>query len=291
MFGQLITAMITPFNEENQIDWNGVEKIIEHLIATGSDSIVVVGTTGESPTLSHDEKIELFRFAVDQAKGRVKIIAGTGSNNTAQTVQLTKEAEKCGVDGCLLVVPYYNKPAQAGLYQHFETIANETSLPIMLYNIPGRTGVNMSVETMVQLSKLDNIVAIKESSGDMDQITRLIASVDKSTEVYSGDDYLLLPILSVGGKGVVSVASHLVGKQIKELIEQFKNGNVREATNLNQQLYPIYKGLFITSNPVPVKYALSQKGFCQPYVRAPLAELNEQEKNATDHWLREIEIG
>lgn len=291
MFGQLITAMITPFNEENQIDWNSVKTLVEHLIHTGSDSIVVVGTTGESPTLSNDEKIELFRFAVEQAKGRAKIIAGTGSNHTAQTVELTKEAEKCGVDGCLLVVPYYNKPSQTGLYQHFETIANETHLPLMLYNIPGRTGVNMSVETMVRLSKLDNIVAIKESSGDLDQITQLIAAIDKSTVVYSGDDYLLLPILSVGGKGVVSVASHLVGKQIKELIEMYQNGNVQEATRLNQQLYPIFKGLFITSNPVPVKYALSQKNLCKPFVRPPLAELNEQEKRVTDRWLQEIVVG
>lgn len=289
MFGQLITAMVTPFNEENQIDWDSVKNLIEHLIATGSDSIVVVGTTGESPTLSHDEKIELFRFAVRQAKGRAKIIAGTGSNNTAQTVELTKEVEKLGVDGCLLVVPYYNKPSQDGLYQHFATVAKETTLPLMLYNIPGRTGINMSVETMVRLSKLDNVVAIKESSGDLDHITKLIASIDQSTVVYSGDDYLLLPILSVGGKGVVSVASHLVGNQMKQLIEQFKSGNVQEAINLNQQLYPIFKGLFITSNPVPVKYALSQKGLCKPFVRAPLVELNEQEKSATDRWLKEIE--
>lgn len=290
MFGQLITAMITPFTEEHQIDWVSTEKIIEHLIATGTDSIVVVGTTGESPTLSHEEKIQLYRFVVDRTKGRAKVIAGTGNNHTTQSVELTKEAEKCGVDGCLLVVPYYNKPSQSGLYQHFETIAKETSLPIMLYNIPGRTGINMSVDTMVQLSQLDNVVAIKESSGDIDQIAQLIASVDKGTVVYSGDDYMLLPILSVGGQGVVSVASHIVGKQIKNMIEAFQGGNVREATEINQQLYPIFKGLFITSNPVPLKYALSQHNFCQPNVRPPLAELHEEEKIAIDRWLKKIEM-
>lgn len=290
MFGQLITAMVTPFTEENQIDWGSLEKIIEHLIDTGTDTIVVVGTTGESPTLSHEEKLKLYRFVVEQAKGRVKVIAGTGNNNTADTVRLTQEAEECGVDGCLLVVPYYNKPSQTGLYRHFETIAKETSLPLMLYNIPGRTGINMTVETMVELGKLDSIVAIKESSGDIDQITRLVASLDGSAVVYSGDDYLLLPILSVGGAGVVSVASHLVGKQIKRLIEAFQNGDHQEATQINQQLYPIFKGLFITSNPVPVKYALSKLGLCRPNVRPPLAEMSEQEKVATDEWLKKIEI-
>lgn len=290
MFGQLITAMVTPFTEENQIDWGSLEKIIEHLIDTGTDTIVVVGTTGESPTLSHEEKLKLYRFVVEQAKGRVKVIAGTGNNNTADTVRLTQEAEECGVDGCLLVVPYYNKPSQTGLYRHFETIAKETSLPLMLYNIPGRTGINMTVETMVELGKLDSIVAIKESSGDIDQITRLVASLDGSAVVYSGDDYLLLPILSVGGAGVVSVASHLVGKQIKRLIEAFQNGDHQEATQINQQLYPIFKGLFITSNPVPVKYALSKLGLCSPNVRPPLAEMSEQEKVATDEWLKKIEI-
>ncbi len=290
MFGQLITAMITPFTEENQIDWGSIEKIVERLIATGTDSIVVVGTTGESPTLSHEEKIQLYRFVVDRAKGRAKVIAGTGNNDTLQTIALTKEAEQCGVDGCLLVVPYYNKPSQVGLYQHFAAIAKETSLPIMLYNIPGRTGVNMSVDTMARLSQLDNVVAIKESSGDIDQITQLVAAVDESIVVYSGDDSMLLPTLSVGGGGVVSVASHLVGDQIKRLIEAFQGGNVREAIQINQQLYPIFKGLFITSNPVPLKYALSQFNFCHSYVRPPLAELSEEEKVSVDQWLKKIEM-
>lgn len=291
MFGQLITAMITPFTEDNQLDWESVEKILEHLIRTGSDSIVVVGTTGESPTLSVEEKLNLYRFAVQHANGRAKIIAGTGSNHTQQSVELTKEAEKIGVDGALLVVPYYNKPSQAGLYRHFEAISKGTNLPIMLYNIPGRTGINMTVDTMAQLSQLENIVAIKESSGDLDQITQLISVLDnKKTKVYSGDDSLLLPILSVGGTGVVSVASHLVGRQMKEMINSFESGDVRKATTINQQLYPIFKGLFITSNPVPIKYALSQFGLGKPIVRSPLIELNESEKIEVNQWLRKIEF-
>lgn len=288
MFGQLITAMITPFTEDNQIDWNHLSGIIEHLIDIGSDSIVVVGTTGESPTLTHQEKIDLYRFTVDQVARRVKVIAGTGGNNTAQSIELSKEAEKCGVDGLLLVAPYYNKPTQEGLYQHFSAIAKETKLPIMLYNIPGRTGVNMSINTMERLSKLENIVSIKESSGDIEQITQLVSAVQENAVVYSGDDSLLLPVLSVGGVGVVSVASHLVGKQIKELIEAYQSGDPKRAVQINQQLYPVFKGLFITSNPVPLKYVLSQKKFCKPNVRLPLVELNEQEKSITDQWLQQI---
>lgn len=288
MFGQLITAMITPFTEDNQIDWNHLSGIIEHLIDTGTDSIVVVGTTGESPTLTHQEKIDLYRFTVDQVAGRVKVIAGTGGNNTAQSIELSKEAEKCGVDGLLLVVPFYNKPSQEGLYQHFSAIAKETKLPIMLYNIPGRTGINMSIDTMEQLSKIENIVAIKESSGDIEQITQVISAVKENAVVYSGDDSLLLPVLSVGGAGIVSVASHIVGTQMKELIEAYQNGNPKRAAEINQQLYPVFKGLFITSNPVPLKYVLSQKNFCKPNVRLPLVEMNEEQKSITDRWLQQI---
>lgn len=289
MFGQMITAMMTPFTEENTIDWESTEKMIEHLIATGSDSIIVAGTTGESPTLSHQEKLDLYRFTVEHVAGRAKVIAGTGSNHTLQSVALSKEAAACGVDGLLLVVPYYNKPSQRGLYQHFATIAQETDLPIMLYNIPGRTSVNMTVETMVQLCKLDHIVAVKESSGDLDQITRLIAEVQDDAVVYSGDDNLLLPILSVGGAGIVSVASHVVGEQIKELITAFQSGDVRRATQIHQQLYPAFKGLFITSNPVPLKYVMSQLEFCKTHVRQPLMEMDEQEKSVTDQWFAEIQ--
>lgn len=289
MFGQLLTAMVTPFTADNRIDWDSVEKIIEHLIDTGTDTIVVVGTTGESPTLTHQEKLELYRFTVERAAGRAKVIAGTGSNNTAQSIALSKEAQECGVDGLLLVVPYYNKPSQQGLYQHFAAIANETSLPIVLYNIPGRTGINMTIETMVELSKLENIVAIKESSGDLDQIAQLIAKVKEEAVVYSGDDNLLLPILSLGGAGIVSVASHIVGTQIKELINAYKTGNPTQATEINQQLYPVFKGLFITSNPVPIKYVLSQLNFCRPNVRLPLVEMTEQEKSVTDQWLTRLQ--
>ena len=237
------------------------------------------------------EKLKLYRFAVEQAKGRVKMIAGTGNNNTADTVRARpkrlKNVESMDVCWLFPIIINHPKPDYIAILKR---LPKKPLLPLMLYNIPGRTGINMTVETMVELGKLDSIVAIKESSGDIDQITRLVASLDGSAVVYSGDDYLLLPILSVGGAGVVSVASHLVGKQIKRLIEAFQNGDHQEATQINQQLYPIFKGLFITSNPVPVKYALSKLGLCSPNVRPPLAEMSEQEKVATDEWLKKIEI-
>ncbi|TCS92564.1 4-hydroxy-tetrahydrodipicolinate synthase [Hazenella coriacea] len=284
-FGRLVTAMITPFTKEHQIDWLSLEKVIEHLIETGTDAIVVSGTTAESPNLSKEEKLKLFQFTLNQVQGRVKVIAGTGSNNTEETIDFTKEAEKIGVDGVMLVVPYYNKPSQEGLYQHFAAIATSTSLPVMLYNVPGRTGVNMSVSTMVKLVSLKNVVAIKEASGDLTQISQLIASIPDDVAVYSGDDGITLPVMAVGGVGVVSVASHVIGKEMKKMIEAFFAGDHETATSIHQQFLPVFQGLFITSNPVPVKYALSKLNLCEPWVRLPLVEMDETEKLATDGWI------
>jgi 4-hydroxy-tetrahydrodipicolinate synthase len=288
LFGRLITAMATPFNQNLEIDWPRLSELIERLIETGSDAIVVAGTTAESPTLSHDEKLELFRFTLEKAGGRVKVIAGTGSNNTADSIRLTKEAEEIGVDGVMLVAPYYNKPSQEGLYLHFKAIAEATRLPVMLYNVPGRTSVNMSVETMVRLAELDNVVAIKEASGDLNQISRLVASLPEKVSVYSGDDNLTLPILAVGGVGVVSVASHLVGKEMKEMIDGFFTGDIKKALKVHQKLLPVFNGLFITTSPVPLKYAMSRLGWCEPHVRLPLAEMDESLKQKTDKWVEHL---
>ncbi|MBA4494389.1 4-hydroxy-tetrahydrodipicolinate synthase [Paenactinomyces guangxiensis] len=288
LFGRLITAMFTPFTRENNIDWTRLEECIERLIATGSDAIVVSGTTAESPNLTHEEKLQLFQFTLKKAAGRAKIIAGTGSNNTDQSIQLTKEAEETGVDGIMLVSPYYNKPSQEGLIQHFKAIAESTRLPIMLYNVPSRTSVNMSVETMVHLTEVDNIVAIKEASGDLGQISQLIAGVADDIAVYSGDDKLTLPILAVGGAGVVSVASHLVGNEMKEMINAFFSGEIQKAIALHKKLLPVFEGLFITSNPVPLKYVMAQKGWCEPYVRLPLVEMDEEAKAFTNDWMQKI---
>ncbi|UWE05219.1 4-hydroxy-tetrahydrodipicolinate synthase [Laceyella sacchari] len=286
LFGRLITAMCTPFTKENRIDWGKVEECIDRLIDTGSDAIVVAGTTAESPTLTHEEKLELFRFAKQKAAGRAKIIAGTGSNNTEQTILLTKEAEEIGVDGVMLVAPYYNKPSQEGLYQHFKTVAEATRLPVMLYNVPGRTSVNMTADTMARLARLENVVAIKEASGDLNQISQLVMQVPEDVAVYSGDDSLTLPILAVGGAGIVSVASHLVGREMKEMIEAFFAGNHALALSLHQKLLPVFNGLFMTSSPVPLKYAMSLQGWCEPNVRLPLVEMTEQEKAQAESWLK-----
>lgn len=277
-FGQIITAMVTPFTENNKIDFEKVTELMTYLTDNGSDGIVVVGTTGESPTLSYEEKIKLFEHAVKVADGKYPIIAGTGSNNTEETIQLTKEAEKIGVDGALIVAPYYNKPNQAGLYQHFTMIAESTQLPIMLYNIPGRTMVHLDVETIISLSKKDNIVSLKDSSGNLDALSKIIEHAAEDFTVYSGDDSLTLPIKSIGGTGVVSVASHIIGNEFKEMLMKFDAGDVKGAAKIHRELLPIMRGLFIAPSPAPVKAALRMKGMDVGSVRLPLVNVNEVEE-------------
>ncbi|MBW5444515.1 4-hydroxy-tetrahydrodipicolinate synthase [Cohnella sp. CFH 77786] len=280
-FGQLITAMITPFNEKLEIDWEMTGKLIDYLIEEQqSDAIVVSGTTGESPTLTDDEKISLFRFAVKHVAGRCKVIAGTGSNETAHSVHLTKAAQEIGVDGALLVTPYYNKPTQEGVYRHFRTIAEATTLPIILYNVPSRTVTSISVETTLRLAQIPNIVATKECAS-LEQMTEIVKEAPEGFILYSGDDGVTLPALSVGGHGIISVASHLVGPRMKDLIASFKAGRVEEAIRINQELYPVFKGLFNCPHPVPnpvaVKYALTLRGLPVGGVRLPLADVTEEE--------------
>ncbi|QNK54815.1 4-hydroxy-tetrahydrodipicolinate synthase [Paenibacillus sp. PAMC21692] len=281
-FGRLITAMVTPFDAEGSIDWQTAGKLIDYLIdEQSSDSIVVSGTTGESPTLTEEEKLKLFAFAVEHAAGRCKIIAGTGSNDTAHTIHLTKSAQQCGVDGILLVAPYYNKPSQEGLYRHFKAIAESTTLPIILYNVEGRTGVNISVETTLRLAELDNIVATKDCAS-LEQLTLIVSGAPEGFRVYSGDDAMTLPALAVGAYGIVSVASHIIGADMKALVNAYVAGNVAEAAKLNGKLFTIFKGLFNCPHPVPnpvaVKYALSLKGYPVGGVRLPLIDANEAER-------------
>lgn len=277
-FGKVITAMITPFTAQLELDYGKVKWLVEHLIEVQkTDGIVVCGTTGESPTLTKDEKIALFSKVLEVANGRCKVIAGTGGNDTASSIALSQAAEQAGVDGLLLVNPYYNKPSQDGLFQHFKAIAESTKLPIMLYNIPGRTAVNMSADTTIRLSKIENIVAMKEASGDLTQMAQIISGASDDFMVYCGDDKLLLPTLAIGGYGVVSVASHLVGPQLQEMISLYRNGNVIEAAKLHRELLPLFEGLFITSNPVPLKALLKMKGYDMGGVRLPLVEASEQE--------------
>ncbi|MFU2018951.1 4-hydroxy-tetrahydrodipicolinate synthase [Peribacillus butanolivorans] len=279
-FGQVLTAMVTPFNHNNEVDFNATRALVNYLIANGSDGLVIAGTTGESPTLTAEEKVDLFKFVGEVVDGRVPVIAGTGSNNTKASISLTRQAEAAGVDGIMLVTPYYNKPSQEGLFQHFNAIAQSTSLPVMLYNIPGRSVVNMSVETIVSLSKINNIVAVKEASGDLDAMAQIISKSSSDFTLYSGDDGLTLPVLAIGGTGIVSVSSHIIGNEMQEMINSFKNGDVHGAASIHRNLLPIMKALFAASNPSPVKSALNMRGINVGGVRLPLVPLNNEEKVA-----------
>jgi len=277
--GEVVTAMVTPFNEKREVDYEKVETLAYHLINTGSDAIVVTGTTGESPTLTFDEEIEILCSAKRAVSNNAKVIMGTGSNSTETAVMMSKKAEKEGADAVLSVVPYYNKPSQSGMIEHFSAVASAVKIPVILYNIPSRTGVNMTAETVKTLTrKFDNIVAVKQSYSDMDAVTELKTVCPSDVAIYSGDDSLTLPMLSLGAHGVVSVASHLFGKEIKSMIRNFKTGDVMTAKNMHIKLYPIFKKLFMTSNPVPVKAALAYKEIIEDYVRRPLVELTKAEK-------------
>lgn len=277
-FGRLITAMATPFDSNGTIDWEATGRLIDYLIVDQqSDTLVISGTTGESPTLSETEKESLFRFAVERAGGRAKIIAGTGSNDTSHTIHLTKIAEACGVDGILLVAPYYNKPSQEGLYRHFKAVAESTNLPVMLYNVPSRTGICMTASTTLRLAQeLPNIVATKDCAS-LEQLTEIAFAAPAHFRVYSGDDSAALPAVAVGAYGIVSVASHIVGSKMKTMINAYLDGDVRTAAKLHAECLPLFKGLFDYPSPAPVKYALALKGLPVGGVRLPLVALTESE--------------
>ncbi len=268
--------MVTPFSEEGKVNYEQAKKLALALLDSGSEGMVVVGTTGESPTLVREEELRLFSEIKSVVGEGGMVIAGTGSNSTAEALEATKEAERTGVDACLLVVPYYNKPTQEGLYQHFKTIAQSTSLPCILYNVPSRTVVNLSAETVIRLSQIDNIIGVKEASGNLEQISRIISNAKEGFLVWSGNDSDTLPILALGGYGVISVASHLVGKQISEMINSFISGKTGEAAIIHRHLMPLFNALFIVSNPIPLKYALNHIGFNVGKPRLPLTEPDEK---------------
>ena len=277
-FGQVITAMVTPFKSDLSIDFEATEKLVNHLIKNGTETIVVAGTTGESPTLSHEEERELCKFVQKVANKKVKIVLGAGSNSTKTAIEATKEAEKLRVDGVLSVVPYYNKPSQAGLLEHFGQIAKSTSLPIILYNIPGRTGINMQVETTLELAnKYKNIMGYKDATGNLEQTSELARLAPKVLHIYSGDDSLTLPMLSVGAVGVISVASHLVGNEMKDMINSFFAGKIDLAKEVHFKLFPLFKSLFKAPNPTCIKAALEIIGICKSDLRPPLVKLNKKE--------------
>ncbi|MDX1921367.1 MAG: 4-hydroxy-tetrahydrodipicolinate synthase [Candidatus Caenarcaniphilales bacterium] len=287
-FGQLITAMVTPFREDGEIDYAALEKLLEHLIKTGSQAVLITGTTGENPTLTHDEEWELLRTSKEIIKGRIPIVFGAGSNSTKTAVATSLKAQEEGAAAVMSVCPYYNKPNQSGMFEHFSAVASAIKLPVMLYNNPGRTCISIEPDTIASLNKKhSNICCIKESSGSLDPIA-LIKIKAPGVEVYCGDDNLTLPSLAVGAKGVVSVASHVVGREISTLIENILSGKVQEAAKIHIQLFPLFKALFSSPSPGPVKYLLSQLGICKPYLRLPLTEPAEEVRNTLNKLLNEI---
>ena len=288
--GRLITAMVTPFNSKGDVDYKQAKKLALALLGSGSDGLVVAGTTGESPTLSRDEKLRLFAEIKEAVGKKGTVIAGTGSYNTRESIELTKEAEKTGVDAALLVVPYYNKPTQQGLKEHFQAIAKSTSLPCILYNVPSRTITNLLPETVIELSKVDNIAGLKEASGDLGQITKILDGVRKDFLVYSGNDSDTFLMLTLGAYGVISVASHLVGVQLSNMINKAVKGKTAEAAAIHRDLLPLVNALFIVSNPVPVKYALNCVGFQVGRPRLPLVPPDEKSAAAIEAMLKKYKI-
>ncbi|MBI2919234.1 MAG: 4-hydroxy-tetrahydrodipicolinate synthase [Chloroflexi bacterium] len=269
--GRLLTAMVTPFDKANEVDYAQACRLALALLDSGSDGVVVSGTTGEAPTLSHAEKLRLFTEIKKAVGQRGDVVAGTGTNNTADSIVLTQEAERIGVDGILLVVPYYNKPTPDGLFEHFAAIARATSLPCIVYNIPGRTGTSMGPDVVIKLSKeVPNIVGIKEASGDLNAVARIVEGARPGFLVWSGNDNDTLPMMAVGGYGVIAVASHLVGKQMKEMIDKFLARDTVDAATIHRRLLPLFQTMFVVSNPIPVKYALNQVGFPVGNTRLPL---------------------
>jgi len=282
--------MVTPFKENGEVDYEQAKKLALALLSSGSDGLVVAATTGESPTLSWEEEMHLFAEVKSAVGGRGTVVAYTGSNSTAEAVDATKRAEKIGVDACLLVVPYYNKPTQEGLYQHFRTIAQGTSLPCILYNVPARTVTSLSADTAIKLSQIDNIMGVKEASGNLGQISKIITEAREGFLVWSGNDSDTFHILALGGYGIISVASHLVGKQIKEMINNFVSGKITEAASIHHRLLPLIDALFIVSNPIPVKYALNHIGFNVGKPRLPLTEPDEKSAAVIKNTLKNYKI-
>ncbi len=288
--GRLITAMVTPFDQNGQVDFEMAAKVAKFLAENGSDGILVHGTTGESPTLTHEEEYELYKVVKEAVNGKASVMAGTGSNSTETTIKSTVKAQSIGMDSALVVVPYYNKPSQEGLYQHFKAIAEKTDMPLIIYNIPGRTGINMLPETIARLAPLKKYIGLKDAAGDLNYTSSIRMLLPDDFIVWSGDDSLTLPMMSVGASGVISVASHVAGRQIKEMINAFVGRDTKKAADIHKKLMPLFKVLFITSNPAPVKYAMKLIGLDCGSPRLPLVEPLESEKEAVKKVLQDLKI-
>lgn len=274
MFKGVFTAIITPFSE-GKIDYNSYFSILDKQIQSGVSGVVPCGTTGESPTLDHNEHSELIRKTVEYVKSRILVIAGTGSNSTQEAIRLTEQACKDGVDGVLSVNPYYNKPTQEGLYQHFKSVAEASSKPVMLYNIPGRTAVTLSIDTITRLAELDKISCIKEATGDIGFMAKLMSVLPKDFTLLSGDDNITLPVLSIGGTGVVSVVSNLFPATISKMVSLWDQGNIQESRNIYYKMMPVFQNAFLETNPIPVKAAMSWLGYCKNELRLPMTQLTD----------------
>lgn len=275
-FGRLLTAMVTPFDEKGEVDYAQARKLARALMKSGSDGLVVSGTTGESPTLTTEEKLRLFAEVKAELGGKGAVIAGTGNYSTRESIELTKEAEKLGVDGCLLVVPYYNRPTQEGMFRHFSAIAEATTLPCIMYNVPSRTSSNLAAETVIRLSKVGNIVAVKEASANFKQISEIIQGVGDGFLVYSGNDGDTFPLMAMGGYGVVGVITHLVGLQTRDMMNKLLAGKVSEAAAIHRRLLPLVDAMFLIANPIPLKFAMNHLGFRVGGTRLPLCEPDEK---------------
>jgi len=277
-FGRLMTAMVTPFKDDLSLDRDAAARLARHLVETGSDGIVVCGTTGESPTLTNEEKIALFRLVKETVGTSAAVVAGTGNYCTQESVELTRAAEKAGADGVMAVVPYYNNPPQEGLYRHFKAIAEATALPVILYNVPPRSPRNLDTTTVVRLAEIPNIVAVKEASKNLEQVAEIVAQTPERFRVYSGDDAITLPMMAIGAQGIISVAAHIVGRPIKEMIEAFVRGDVLDAARRHLALLPVFQACFVTTNPIPIKAAVNMIGLRAGGLRPPLVEATEIEK-------------
>lgn len=275
MFKGSIVALVTPFDRHGNVHYDKIKELIDFHIEKGTSAVLVLGTTGENPTLTSQERKDIIEVAVKHANGRIKIIAGTGTNSTIKSIEFTKFAEKAGADGALVITPYYNKPTQEGLYQHFYTIVEKTSIPIIIYNVPGRTGVNITPETVARLAELDNIVAIKEASGNLDQISEIHRLCGEKITILSGDDSLTLPIMSLGGKGVISVTANIIPRKMADLVQYWESGDFQKALQLHEELLPIHRAMFIETNPLPVKTAMNLLGMEVGGFRLPLVEMKK----------------
>lgn len=287
-FGSVVTAMVTPFRDDYSLDLDGAQQLARQLLESGSDALVVAGSTGEGATLSHAEKVDLFRAVVEAADGRGKVIAGTGTYDTAETVELTAEAERAGCDGALVVTPYYSRPPQRGLVAHFTRVAESTELPVLLYNIPSRTACLIEPETVLRLAELDNVVGVKDTTGDFQSLSRIVRESPPDFDVYSGDDWAALTVACLGGVGVVSVASHLVGDRMKEMLELAFAGDVPGARKVHEDLLGLFKALFVTSNPIPVKAAMEIAGRPAGPPRLPLVPATPEERAVIERAMKDV---